>query len=138
MLIHDVASKWQMTAIEFGQVNVAANQNAVALTVGGLASGAVGKTQVFDGQVVGLSLNLTAAASAGQLTAQVTVNGTVKATAQLVVTTAAKAYARIPRDAVRFVAGDVIGVKLTTNSGWNGTTSGLDVTVDLLSSLDGI
>lgn len=131
MLSERIAVTYPMVAIgPFVDDNVSASQTDVQLTiVGALANEDV--VMPRPGWVVGMSINLSAAATAGSLTVGVTINGSENTDTTQTITTATKAYPRwTPRDvAPRFAAGDNIGVEITTNGTWNGTTSDLIVYV---------
>lgn len=92
----------------------------------------------FDGQITAISARLSSAASAGSLTIGPTINGTEKSTLTQTVTTATSARGRVARDSVQFVAGDVIGVEVTTSGSWNGTTVGLVVMVWTILTVEAI
>ncbi len=78
MQIDNVLAKYQLIALTFGQDEVAANQTDVALfvneTAGPLALENVGYTMPFGGEIVGVSVNLSAAATGGTLTVKPTIN----------------------------------------------------------------
>lgn len=133
-------SKGQLVPLVFGQDAVAASQTNVQLPVAaGEASQAVdGYELPWGGEVVGISYTLSAAGSAGVFTIGATVNGTEDADSTVTVGTNAAGYQRIPRGAMRFVAGDSIGAEITTDGSWNGTTSDLVTVVWCLVYLDGI
>lgn len=129
-------SKHQVIPVVFAQANVAADQTDVQLKD---ASGQVdGVTMPFAGQIVALSLDLSAAATAGELTVGVTINGTENATTTQTVTTGTAARVLFDRDAVGFAAGDKIGVEITTNSTWDGLTADLAVNVFAALAVEGI
>lgn len=129
-------SKHQVIPVVFAQANVAADQTDVQLKD---ASGQVdGVTMPFAGQIVALALDLSAAATAGELTVGVTINGTENATTTQTVTTGTAARVLFDRDAVGFAAGDKIGVEITTNSTWDGLTADLAVNVFAALAVEGI
>lgn len=139
MYIEHVIARGQVVPIVFGQVDVAANQTDVQLPIAQLTANInVGTSAPWNGEIVGIGWDLTAAATAGQLTIGATVNGTEDADTTQTVTTAAKGYARFARGKVPFVAGDQLGVEITTNAGWNAITSDLSVVIYALYHLDGI
>lgn len=135
--IEQHTSKGQLTKALFQQVNVAANQSAVALTVAGVSGATTGVPASWDGEVVAVSFALSAAGTAGVFTMRATVNGTA-AGGTLTVGTATSGTLLIPRGSVRFKKNDVIGVKVTTDGSWDGTTADLVVTVAMLEQLAGI
>ena len=89
----------------------------------------------FAGSIVRTTLQASAARSAGTLTAEPTINGT-KAVANdldlaLDGTNAQKHYASVAPNTtnLKFVAGDELGVKLTTDGDWAPTTSDIEFTM---------
>lgn len=133
-------SKGQLVPFVFGQDAVAASQTDVQLPAVGPEEGGTvdGYAMPFDYEVVGMSAALTAAGSAGQLDLGATIDGTEDADSTLTVTTGTNLYKRVPRGKVRGVAGTRLGCELTTNSGWNGTTADLLVTIWVLVYLEGV
>lgn len=129
-------AKYQVVPVTFFQANVAASQSAVALKEATNQNTAI--VMPFAGQVVAVSANLSAAATAGTLTASVTVGGTADADTATAITTQTEKTTVIPRDKTAFVAGDLIGVKITTTAGWDGTTADLTVTVFVALAVEGI
>jgi len=131
-----IAARGQIVPILFVQDGVAASQTDVQLNIievtGGMALAIDGLTMPWAGSVVGISVDLSAAATAGQLTVGVTIGGTEKAATTQTITTAQAARAVFQQDAVRFVAGDKLGVEITTNAGWDATTADLAVIVYVL------
>jgi len=131
-----IAARGQIVPILFVQDGVAASQTDVQLNLievtGGMALAIDGLTMPWAGSVVGISVDLSAAATAGQLTVGVTIGGTEAAATTQTITTAAAARAVFQQDAVRFVAGDKLGAEITTTMAWNGTASDLAVVVYVL------
>jgi hypothetical protein len=117
----------------FYDVDVAANQTDAQLLVAGSAS-AEGYVALHDGYVIGLTATLSAAASAGSLTIGVSIDGTEDADTRQTVTTGQEVRAKFGIDshAVRFSAGQQIGVEITTDASWNGTTADLDAQVHIV------
>lgn len=140
MAITRDTSRGQLVPLTFGQDAVAASQTDVQLPVViGEASQAVGGyTAPWGGEVVGLSFALDAAGSAGTMTLGASIDGTEDADTTLTVTTSAGTYKRIPRGKCTFIAGQAIGVELTTDGTWNGTSSDLVVQLWVLFYLEGI
>jgi hypothetical protein len=139
------ASRGQLVALTFMQDDLAASQTDVALVISeGNTGSAVATNAVnaivmpFAGEIVAISARLSAAATAGQLTAGATVNGSEKSATTMTITTQQSAYKRVARDTVKFVAGDRVGAEITTNGTWNGTSSDLVVTVWCLVRMEGI
>jgi hypothetical protein len=135
-VFEQIASRGQIVPFLFCQDAVAANQTDVQLYVVEVASAAAlavdGITMPWAGSIVGISADLSAAATAGQLTVGATINGTESATTRQTITTATAARAVFQADAVRFVAGDKIGAEITTNGTWDGTSADLAVFVYVL------
>jgi hypothetical protein len=97
-----------------------------------------GWTMPFAGYLLAISGRLSAAASAGTLTIGPTINGTEQAALTQTVTTGVAPYGVVPRESVRFAAGDSIGAEVTTSAAWNGTGSGLAVIVWAIIVVDGV
>lgn len=137
-----VQNPYPIFPLTFTQDNVAASQTDVQLNVAEVASAATlavdGITMPWAGIVIGISYNLSAAATAGSMTVGATVNGTEAADPTLTVTTAASGYDLAVRGAATFVAGDRIGAEITTNGSWDATTSDLAVTVWVMAQVTGI
>ena len=141
MQIEAIAAKGQVIPFIFCQHSVANSQTDVQLNVieaGNQTLAVTGVSMPFAGQIVGMSVNLSAAATAGQLTVGVTVNGTEKSITTQTITTGTAARPVFARDAVPVVAGDLLGVEITTNAGWDGTASDLVVIVYILAEISGI
>ena len=97
-----------------------------------------GYTLPFDFEIVGVSIRASTARTAGTLTADATIDGTVTGLqAALNATDTTAAYAKQPRESDRGVAGSYVGVKLTTAS-WTPITADIVVTVWVLAYLEGI
>jgi hypothetical protein len=129
-------SKYQIIPVTFGQANVAASQTDVQLK--DATNGVDGVTMAFPGTIVGLTVDLSAASTGGQLTVGVTINGTEVAATTRTITTATAVRAIFDRDAVQFAAGDKLGVEITTNAGWTPETAELAVTVLAALAVSGI
>jgi hypothetical protein len=129
-------SKYQIIPVTFGQANVAASQTDVQLK--DVTGGVEGVTMAFPGIIVGLTIDLSAASTGGQLTVGVTINGTEVAATTQTITTATAARAIFDRDAVKFAAGDKLGVEITTNAGWTPETAELAATVLAALAVSGI
>lgn len=141
MQIEAIAAKGQVIPFIFCQHTVAASQTDVQLNVVEAGAGTLdvkGISMPFAGSIVGMSVDLSAAASAGTLTVGVTVGGTEKTATTQTITTGTAARPVFARDSVHVAAGDLIGVEITTNAGWNGTSSDLIVHVYVLAELSGI
>ena len=136
-----IASRGQIVPLLFAQDAVAASQTDVQLKILEVDSAAAlnieGISMPWAGSIVGLSANLSAAATAGQLTVGVTLDGTEAAATTQTITTAAEATAVFSQNAVRFAAGAKVGVEITTNAGWDATTADLAVIVYILLDCQG-
>lgn len=141
MQIEAIASKGQLIPLLFCQHSVANSQTDVQLNVveaGNQTLAVQGISAPFAGSIVAISADLSAAATAGQLTVGITINGTEKAATTQTITTQTAKYAAFDRAAVPVAAGDKIGVEITSNAGWDGTTSDLAVIVYFLAELAGV
>ena len=140
-VFEQIAARGQIVPLLFVQDNVAASQTDVQLNIQEVASAAAllidGLTMPWAGSVVGISVNLSAAATAGQLTAGASIDGTESATTRQTITTATAARAVFQADAVRFVAGDKLGVEITTSGTWDAVTADLAVIVYVLLDCQG-
>ena len=145
--IERIISKGQLIALHFGQADVADSQTAVAMNVVEVRDAAAtaddvlavpGYTLAFDFEIVGISVRSSTARTAGTLTADATIDGTVTGLqAALNATDTTAAYATQPRESDRGVAGSYVGVKLTTAS-WTPITADIVVPVWVLAYLEGI
>ena len=134
---HSFSDGFVFTALDWVQAQVAASQAAVAMPIEASratngASLVTERVMPWAGSVVALSARASTAAGAGLCKVEVTVNGTVQAYGALTIDTNQNARLTIDADRVRFVAGDRLGVKITTNGVWNGTTSDLAATAFVL------
>jgi hypothetical protein len=131
-----IAARGQIVPLLFCQDAVAASQTDVQLLLmevtGGMGLAVDGLSMPWAGSVVGIGINLSAAATAGQLTVGVTLDGTEQAASTQTITTAQAATAVIPQESIRFAAGAKVGVEITTNAGWDATTADLAVIVYVL------
>jgi len=115
----------------FFDTDVAASQTNAQLLRGGSAAGDEWVAPCA-GRIVYLTAHLSAAATAGSLTAGASIGGTEDADTTITITTAATGYKQVARDLAKFAAGDSIGVEITTDGDWNGTTADLDVDIGVL------
>lgn len=84
----------------------------------------------YAGSIMAISVAATEARSAGTLTVKPTINGTEKAiSAVLNATNTQFKHTTQAKDTETFVAGDRLGVKITTDSTWAPTTSDIIVTI---------
>lgn len=134
-------SKGQLVPLYFGQDALAANQSDVELpVVMAEASQAVttGYTMPFPGEVVAVSGSLSAAGSAGTFTFGASLDGTEDADTTCTVTTSQKPYQKVQRGKAKFVAGTQVGMEITTDGSWNGTSADFQGTVWVVLYLEGI
>lgn len=123
---------------EFGQAQVAASQTAVALPIHGAkvvdgTSLVVSRRIHCAGHLVSMTAVLSGAATAGTCKVEVTRNGTVVAAGLLTINTSASAQKLFSElDKVKFVSGDLVGVKITTSGAWDGTARDLIVELGIL------
>lgn len=142
MQIDRVIAKGQLVPLRFMQDAVAASQTDVQLPVAEVNAGAGnainGITMPFDGEIVAVTADLSAAATAGTLTVGPTVGGTEKTDPTLSITTQTTRRDTALRGTARFSAGDLIGAEITTDGSWDGTSADLLVVVYVLLYLEGI
>lgn len=140
MLVDRSISKGQLVKLVFGQDAVAANQSDVQLpaVMGEAAQAVDGYTAPFAGDVVAITWTSSAAASAGSASVEPTVDGAADADGTLTVTAEVDAYKLIPRGKVGFVAGQRLGIELTTDASWNGTTADLVAVLHVLYHLHSV
>lgn len=126
----------QPIRLVFQQDGVVNDQTDVQLNVTEVTSAAANAVQgyvmPFAGTIVGVSADLSAAASAGQLTVGATIDGTEDSSTTLTVTDDTNSYTTVERGVSTFSAGAVIGCEITTSNTWDGTTSDLVATVWVL------
>ena len=120
-------AKYQLVTFSFGVANLAADQTDVQIKD---ATGQVdGISMPFAGELVAISIDTTAAATAGELTVGATKDGTENASTTQTITTATAATQAFPRGTATFSAGDKIGVEISTTAAWDATTADLSVTL---------
>ncbi len=136
MQITNELAKGQVVALKFLQANVSASQTDVQLKE---SSGQVeGLSMPFAGEVLAICADLSAAGTAGTLSFGATIGGTEDADAAGSITTQTAKVVKVPRGKAKFVAGDKLGVEITTSGTWDGTTSDLAVIVYVQLDLVGI
>lgn len=88
---------------------------------------------IRSGSIVGLATRLTAACAAGTLTATVTKNGVAQTLAVVTTSGANASGGQVTQVAGvdTFVAGDLIGIQLTTSSGWLPVTTNLHAWLEI-------
>ena len=142
MQLVDELARWQLVPLVFGQSAVAANQTAQALYAqevdGPLPLDNLGYTIPFEGYVVGVSLNLSAASTGGTLTVAPTIDTTATSDPSLAVTTAVVGKDFCERYTNYFDANSVIGADLTTTADWTAETMDLLVQVWIVVKIAGI
>lgn len=141
MQIINSLAKWQLVPLMFTQEQVAATQTAAAVyavEVAGAVLSNVYYTMPFAGEIIGISLNLDAAGTAGTLTVVPTLSGTVCTDPTASVTTLAYASDKCPRGTNVFARNAQVGVKITTTADWNGTSSDILAIVWVLLAVTGI
>jgi hypothetical protein len=142
MQINNALSKHQLVPLVFAQDALAASQTAVALfpqqVHGAVALDNVGYTMPWAGEVIGVTVNTTAAATAGTLTVVPTIDTTACSDPSAAITTAVKESDNCKRGTNPFAAEAVIGAKITTDGTWDGTTADMVVIVWVLLNISGI
>lgn len=144
MQIERILSRGQLVGLQFMQADIAASQTDVQLSVAAVDNAADDQLEVdgyvmpFAGRIVGISARLSAAASAGSLTAGPTINGTEQTDPTLSITTEQSKSDTAPREVTKFAKDDLIGAEITTSGTWNGTTADLVVTVWVVLEVEGI
>jgi hypothetical protein len=142
MQINNTLSKHQLVALVFAQDAVAAAQTAVALfpqqVHGAVGLDNVGYTMPFKGEIIGVSVNLTSAGSAGTLDVVPSIDTTACTDPAAAITTETAKSDTAKRGTNSFAADAVIGATLTTSAGWNGITADMVVIVWVLLAISGI
>lgn len=141
--IERVISKGQIVPLLFSQDAVADSQSAVAMNI--LETTATTSTlpvteyvMPFDFEIVGITISSSEARTAGTLTVDATIDGTVTGLQGILnATDTTRDYATQARGADVGTAGQRVGVKLTTAS-WTPTTADVAVVVYVLLHLEGI
>lgn len=143
MQIERITAKGQLVPLTFHQNALAASQTNAQLPLvetSATTSSTDNDEYVmpFDGEIVAISAEVSAAATAGSLTIGPTVDGTEAADPTLSITTATEAWDTCKRGTAQFAAGDRIGAEITTAAGWDATTADLAVVVWVLLYVEGI
>lgn len=143
MQIERITARGQLVPLTFHQNALAASQTNVQLPLvetSATTSSTDNDEYVmpFDGEIVAISAEVSAAATAGSLTIGPTVDGTEAADPTLSITTATEAWDTCPRGTAQFAAGDRIGAEITTSGTWDATTADLAVVVWVLLYVEGI
>ncbi len=143
LVSESIFAQFMAVTLDFDQANVAISQTAVALKMNAgfnatvvNALDVVGMTALANGSIFGLTIQTDTNKTAGVLTVTPTINGTaIAAPAALVavplVNATQKAFVLTAgqQAGARFVAGDLIGVKMTTDGSFAPTT--MDIRVRL-------
>jgi hypothetical protein len=131
-----IAARGQILDLLFVQDNLAASQTDAALNIQEVAAAAAlliqGLSMPWAGSVVGIAIDTSSAATAGSLSVSVTKGGTKQTATTQTLTTEVAKTAVFQQGAVPFVAGDKLGVKITTSGTWDATTADLAVRVFVL------
>tara|TARA_Y100000034_G_scaffold56769_1_gene69461 strand:- start:249 stop:683 length:435 start_codon:yes stop_codon:yes gene_type:complete len=141
--IERITAKGQLVPLIFSQDATADSQTAAAMNIieTGATSGTLGTQEYqvpFDFEFIAVSVVSDSARTAGTLTVDATKNGTVTGLqAALDATNTTRHYAKQARDSDKGVAGDRIGVKLTTAS-WTPVTADIVVVVWALVYVAGV
>lgn len=143
MQIERITSKGQLVPLVFHQNAVAASQTDAQLPLVETSATTsstdnTGYVMPFAGEIVAVSAELSAAATAGTLTVGATIDGTEETDPTLSVTTATEAWDTCTRGTAPFSAGDRIGAEITTDGSWDATTADLAVVVWVLVEIAGI
>lgn len=142
MVIDNTLGKYQVVPLTFAQAEVAASQNAVALSTqevhGGVANDTIGYTMPFTGYIVGVSANLSAAATGGTLDLAPTIDGVAVTDPALAITTQTAKSDTCRRELNPFAKDAVIGCKITTSGAWTAETMDLVVRVWVIQTVGGI
>jgi hypothetical protein len=142
MQIINSLGKHQLVPLVFAQDAVAASQSAVALYCqqvhGAVALDNIGYTMPWAGEVIGVTINTTAAASAGTLTVVPTIDTTACSDPSGAITTEVAQSDSCKRGTNPFAAEAVIGAKITTTAGWTAETMDMVVIVWVLLTISGI
>jgi len=129
-------AKYQLVTLSFGVANLSASQTDVQIKD---ATGQVeGISMPFAGELLAISVDTTAAATAGELTVGATKGGTENASTTQTITTATAATKAFARGTATFVAGDKLGVEITTSADWDATTADLSVQLLVALAVEGV
>jgi hypothetical protein len=115
---------------QFAKADLAATQTATVVPI----LGGVVNTYAMRraGYIVGYAVNKSAATSAGTTAIDITVNGTSVKTISIDTASTTVFRGSMPRPALRFAAGDTLGVTYTTDGSHAPTTQDIVVEVDVL------
>jgi len=133
-----------LSGIRYARYAIAANLTDQQLNVQEVNADATqsvsGVTAPFPGWIVGISVDLSEGATAGQLTAGLTINGTEQPDTTQTITTETSKTATFPAASynIPFAAGDVLGAEITSDDSWDGTSSDIVVTAWVIFNLAGL
>lgn len=146
--IDQIISKGQLVPLVFMQSDAAASQTNAGLTVAEVRdvaaiaddqNAADGYIMPFDGEIVAISVRSSAARTAGTLTVEAMINAAATAlTAVLDATNTQSKATKQPRELDRFVSGDRVAARITTDAAWAPVTADVVVVVWVLLYLEGI
>ncbi len=133
-------SKYPVVPLMFTEDALAASQTDAQMAIINATGASSSDEYVFPfaGEVIGISVRTTAAATTGTATFGATINGTEDADTTITVATEQTKYKAVPRGSAKFAAGDRIGCELTTGGTWDGTSADAVVTVLVMLTLEGI
>lgn len=129
-------AKGQVIVHKFFQANVAASQTDVQIKES--TNQVDGLSLPFGGEILAITADLSAAATAGTLAIGATINGTEDADTTISISTETAKTAKVARGKAKFVAGDKLGVEITSSGTWDGTTADLVVCVYVQIDLAGV
>lgn len=132
--------RYQVAQYLFGQDAVAASQTDVQLPapMSEATSVVQGYTMPFDWELIAITAELSAAATAGTLTVGATKGGTEDADTTITITTETSKRKKVRRGKMRGKAGDVLGAEITSGGTWDGTTADLLVTLYVVLDVQGV
>lgn len=140
--IERIISKGQLVPYRFVQNDIAGTQSATAMNLGAATdadTNLITESLIpFEFELVAVTVTSSEARTAGTLTVDATINGTATGLqAALDATNTTRHHAKQPRNTNTGVAGDRVGVKLTTAS-WTPVTADITATLYVLQHLEGI
>ena len=137
-----IAARGQVVPFVFVQDAVAASQTDAQINIqevsGGMALAVSELSMPWAGSIVGISVNTSAAATAGSLTVGVTLDGTEQAASTQTITTGQAATAVFNQASIPFIAAQKLGVEITTSASWDAVTADLAVIVYVLLDCQGV
>jgi hypothetical protein len=141
MVVERIVPTGQLVPLIFSQDAAADSQSAVAMNILEVAATVLTVTEYqmpYDFDIVAVSVVSDDARTAGTLTVDPTIDGTVTGlTAVLNGTDTLRDYARQPMEKDRGIAGQRVGCKLTTAS-WTPVTADIVAVVWVIVHMDGL